>query len=74
MSRAKVQLSREEIAAAALAIADAEGFQAVSMRRVAPALNAGTMSLYYEPQAKVLCLPRQQQSIPEARILKCIRK
>jgi AcrR family transcriptional regulator len=35
MSRAEIQLSREAIAAAALAIADAEGFQAVSMRRVA---------------------------------------
>lgn len=47
MSRAKVQLSREAIGAAALAIADAEGFQAVSMRRVARELNVGTMSLYY---------------------------
>jgi AcrR family transcriptional regulator len=43
----KVQLSRETIATAALAIADAEGFEAVSMRRVAQELNVGTMSLYY---------------------------
>src|SRR5271170_1788289 len=52
MSREKVQLSREAIGAAALAIADAEGFQAVSMRRVAKELNAGTMSLYYYVRTK----------------------
>ena len=52
MSRAKVQLSRETIATAALAIADTEGFQAVSMRRVAQELNVGTMSLYYYVRTK----------------------
>lgn len=52
MSREKVQLSREAIAAAALAIADAEGFPAVSMRRVAQQLNVGTMSLYYYVKTK----------------------
>lgn len=39
--------SRAEIAAAALEIADAEGFEAVSMRRVAQKLGAGTMTLYH---------------------------
>ena len=38
---------REQIAAAALRIADAEGFEAVSMRRVAAELGAGTMTLYH---------------------------
>jgi len=52
MSRAKVLLSRETIAAAALSIADAEGFQAVSMRRVGQELNVGTMSLYYYVKTK----------------------
>jgi AcrR family transcriptional regulator len=52
MSRTKVQLSRETIAAAALAIADAEGFEAVSMRRVARELSVGTMSLYYYVETK----------------------
>jgi AcrR family transcriptional regulator len=52
MSRAKVPLSRETIAAAALGIADAEGFQAVSMRRVGQELNVGTMSLYYYVKTK----------------------
>jgi AcrR family transcriptional regulator len=40
------RFSRDQIAAAALAIADADGFEAVTMRRIAGALGAGTMSLY----------------------------
>jgi AcrR family transcriptional regulator len=40
------RLSRSSIAATAVVIADAEGFDAVSMRRVAAALGAGTMALY----------------------------
>jgi AcrR family transcriptional regulator len=38
---------RDEIAAAATRIADAEGLEAVSMRRIAKELGAGTMSLYH---------------------------
>jgi AcrR family transcriptional regulator len=41
------RLSRDKIAAAALEIAREEGVQAVSMRRVASELGAGTMSLYH---------------------------
>jgi AcrR family transcriptional regulator len=52
MSTGKIQLSRETIAAAALAIADSEGFHAVSMRRVAQKLGVGTMSLYYYVKTK----------------------
>ncbi len=48
----KTRFSREQIAAAALAIADAEGFDAVSIRRVAAELGAGTMSLYRYISAK----------------------
>jgi AcrR family transcriptional regulator len=44
--------SRKRIAAAALAIADAEGFEAVSMRRVAQELGAGTMTLYHYVRSK----------------------
>jgi AcrR family transcriptional regulator len=40
-------LSRAEIVDAAIAIADAEGAEAVSMRRIAQVLRAGTMSLYW---------------------------
>jgi len=52
MSNKKSRLSREKIAAVALAIADSEGFSAVSMRRVAQKLNVGTMSLYYYVKTK----------------------
>jgi len=38
--------TRAEVVAAALAIADAEGFEAVSMRNVARRLGVGTMTLY----------------------------
>jgi AcrR family transcriptional regulator len=51
MSRSK-PLSREKIAAAALAIADAEGFSSVSMRRIAQEMGVGTMSLYYYVKTK----------------------
>jgi AcrR family transcriptional regulator len=40
------RFSRDQIAGTALAIADAYGFEAVSMRKIAAALGAGTMSLY----------------------------
>ncbi|MFD4658103.1 TetR/AcrR family transcriptional regulator [Kitasatospora sp. NPDC058444] len=47
--------SRDSIAAAAIEIADAEGLDAASMRRVAAALGAGTMSLYnYVPKKEHL--------------------
>jgi AcrR family transcriptional regulator len=39
--------TREEIVATALEIADNEGFEAVSMRRIASDLGAGTMTLYH---------------------------
>ena len=52
MSKRKSRLTREKIAAAALAIADKEGFEAVSMRRVAQQLGVGTMSLYYYVKTK----------------------
>jgi AcrR family transcriptional regulator len=46
------RLRRADIAGAALAIADREGFAAVSMRRVARELDAGTMSLYHYLRTK----------------------
>jgi AcrR family transcriptional regulator len=45
-------LSREHIAATAIAIADKEGFASVSMRRIALELGVGTMSLYYYVKTK----------------------
>lgn len=46
------RLSRELIAQAALAIADREGFEAVSMRRIAENLGAATMTLYHYVRTK----------------------
>jgi AcrR family transcriptional regulator len=48
----KPRFTREQIAATALAIADADGFEALSMRRVAESLGAGTMTLYYYIRTK----------------------
>src|SRR6516162_6100277 len=45
-------LSRETIAATAIAIADKEGFASVSMRRIALEMGVGTMSLYYYVKTK----------------------
>ena len=44
--------SRADIAQAAIAVADAEGIDAVSMRRVAMELGLGTMSLYHYVHGK----------------------
>ncbi|MER6127008.1 TetR/AcrR family transcriptional regulator C-terminal domain-containing protein [Streptomyces sp. NPDC001795] len=47
--------TRADVAAAAVRIADAEGLDAVSMRRVAAELGCGTMSLYnYVPRKEDL--------------------
>jgi AcrR family transcriptional regulator len=46
-NRVVPSLSRAEIVDAAIAVADAEGPEAVSMRRIAQVLRSGTMSLYW---------------------------
>lgn len=43
---------REEIAAAAVRLADTEGFESLSMRRLAAELGAGTMTLYHYVRTK----------------------
>jgi AcrR family transcriptional regulator len=48
----RARFTREQIAEAALKIADTEGFDAVSMRRVAAELGAGTMTLYHYVRTK----------------------
>jgi AcrR family transcriptional regulator len=45
-------LSREEIVDVAIAVADAEGTEAVSMRRIAQVLRVGAMSLYWHVAGK----------------------
>jgi len=46
------RFTREQIAAAAVRIADAEGSEALSMRRIAAELDAGTMTLYHYVRTK----------------------
>jgi AcrR family transcriptional regulator len=48
----RAPISRADIADAAIAVADAEGVDAVSMRRVARDLGLGTMSLYHYVRSK----------------------
>ncbi|MFC9235286.1 TetR/AcrR family transcriptional regulator [Streptomyces decoyicus] len=51
----KPAFSRETITAAAVALADAEGLEGVTMRRVASQVGAGVMSLYsYAPDKETL--------------------
>ena len=45
-------LSRDDIVATAIAVADAEGTAAVSMRRIARDLRVGAMSLYWYVESK----------------------
>jgi AcrR family transcriptional regulator len=46
------RFTRDDIAAAAMSIADQEGLDAVSMRRIAAELGAGTMTLYHYVRTK----------------------
>ena len=46
------RFTRDEITAAAVRIADTEGFDALSMRRLAVELDAGTMTLYHYVRTK----------------------
>jgi len=45
-------LSRDEIVRSAISVADAEGAEAVNMRRIARELGSGTMSLYWHVASK----------------------
>jgi AcrR family transcriptional regulator len=46
------RLSRDDIAAVAMRIADDEGFEALTMRRLATELDVGTMSIYHYVHSK----------------------
>jgi AcrR family transcriptional regulator len=56
-------LSRDEIVRAAIALADAEGPDAISMRRIARELRAGAMSLYWHVGSKEELLDLMLESI-----------
>lgn len=45
-------VNREQIARAAMGLADTEGIKAVTMRRIAQALDVGTMTLYHYVRTK----------------------
>jgi len=63
-------LAREDIIDAAIAVADAEGTDAVSMRRIARELGVGAMSLYWHVESKdelqMLMLDAVQAELPES--------
>jgi AcrR family transcriptional regulator len=59
----KPRFSRDEIAAAAVRIADEEGFDALSMRRLAAELDAGTMTLYHYVKTKDELLSRVSDTV-----------
>jgi DNA-binding transcriptional regulator YhcF (GntR family) len=67
-----VELSRDRIVRAGMAVADAEGFASVSMRRVATDLDVATMSLYRHVPGKEDLLELMadaafgEQRLPEA--------
>ena len=56
-------LSREEIVRTAIKVADVEGADAVSMRRIARELNAGAMSLYWHVASKEDLLDLMQDTV-----------
>jgi TetR/AcrR family transcriptional regulator, tetracycline repressor protein len=60
--RAKTELSREAIVERALAIADAEGLEAVTIRRVALEFGVTPMALYWHVQNKDELLAAMGQS------------
>jgi len=59
----KPRYTREQIAEAALRIADQDGFDAVTMKRIAAELGAGTMTVYYYVRNKTDIVALMQDAI-----------
>jgi AcrR family transcriptional regulator len=59
----KPRYTREQITEAALRIADTEGFDAVTMKRIAVELGASTMTLYYYVRNKADIVALMQDAI-----------
>lgn len=57
------RLRRDQITATAVRIADTQGFEAVTMKRVASELGAGTMTLYYYVRTKADLVALMQDAI-----------
>lgn len=70
----KPRLSRGKIAEAAIAIADREGFEAVSMRRVAEELEVGTMSLYYYVKTRAELMALMDDALMAEHLLPAVTK
>jgi AcrR family transcriptional regulator len=62
-SERRPRLRREQITAAALRIADADGFESVTMKRIAAELGVGTMTLYYYVRTKADVVALMQDAI-----------
>lgn len=56
-------LSTAQIVRAAITVADAEGAEAVSMRRIARELRSGTMSLYWYVESKEILLDLMMDAV-----------
>jgi len=56
-------LNRQQITETAIRIADTEGFEAVTMKRIATELNSGTMTLYYYVRTKADIVALMQDAI-----------
>ena len=61
----KPRYTREQIARTALTIADADGFEAVTMKRIASELGSSTMALYYYVRTKADIIALMHDSILE---------
>lgn len=59
----KPRFSRDQIGRAAIALADTHGFDAVTMKRIADELGAGTMTLYYYVRTKADIVALMQDGI-----------
>jgi AcrR family transcriptional regulator len=70
----KTPLSRELIATVALDIADKEGFDAVSMRRIAQQMDVGTMSLYHYVSSKDELIAAMDDAIMGEALLETLPK
>ena len=65
-------LSRAEIVRVAIEVADAEGLEAVSMRRIARDLGAGAMSIYHYFDSRDELLELMGDTIAEEMLVKSL--
>jgi AcrR family transcriptional regulator len=68
------KLSRRKIAEAAVQLVDAEGFEALSMRRVAQKLGGSTMSLYYYVKTRAELMALMDDALMGEVLLPSIRR